>query len=99
VAEAHVPRVERLRVAALQALEPAGEVGLGAVQDEVVVRRHQAQRVHRPPVPLGTHPQVGEERAPVVVVTEDCAPVDPARDDVEVPVGETGAKNARHDDQ
>jgi hypothetical protein len=96
VAEALVPLVERLRVAALQALEPSRELGLGAVQDEVEVRGHQTERVHRPSVPLGAHPQVGEERAPVVVVPEDRAPVHAAREDVEVPVGEAGAKDARH---
>jgi hypothetical protein len=96
VAEALVPLVERLRVVALQALESSRELRLGAVQDEVEVRRHQAERVHRPPVPLGTHPQGGEERAPVVVVPEDRAPVHAARDDVEVPVREAGAKDARH---
>jgi hypothetical protein len=38
-AESAVAVVEALRVVAEQALEAAGELGLGAVEDDVVVRR------------------------------------------------------------
>jgi hypothetical protein len=61
VSEAPVALVERLRVAALETLEAARELGLGAVQDEVVVRRHEAERVQRPAVSLDAHPHVGQE--------------------------------------
>jgi hypothetical protein len=96
VAEAAMPLVEGLRVAALEALDAAGELGLGAVKDEVVVRRHQAERVHRPAKALGARADVGEEEAPVVVVTEDRAAVDPARHHVEVPVRKRGSRHPRH---
>jgi hypothetical protein len=96
VAEALVTLVERLRVAALQALKAPGELGLRAVQNEVVVRRHQTERVQRPPVALGARPDVREEGAPVVVVPEDRAPVHSARRDVEVPIGERGSQDAWH---
>jgi hypothetical protein len=96
VAEAAVPLVERLRVAALEPLDAAGELGLRAVEDEVVVRRHQAERVHRPAIALGARVDVGEEEAPVVVVAEDRAAVDPARHHVEVPVRKRGSWHPRH---
>jgi hypothetical protein len=96
VPEASVPLVERLRVAALEALDAARELGLRAVEDEVVVRRHQAQRVHRPAEPFGARVDVGEEEAPVVVVAEDRAAVDAARHDVEVAVRKRGSRDARH---
>jgi hypothetical protein len=74
-AEAVVTMVERLRVEAQQALEPTRELGLGAVNDEVVVRGHQAQRVHRPAVALGAAEDQPEKPAPIVVVAEDRAAV------------------------
>jgi hypothetical protein len=74
-AEAVVTMVERLRVAAEHALQPAGELGLGAVDDEVVVRGHQAQRVHRPAVALGAAEDQPEKPAEIVVVAEDRAAV------------------------
>jgi hypothetical protein len=61
VSEAPVPLVEGLRVAALETLEAARELGLGAVQDEVVVRGHEAERVQRPAVSLDARPHVGQE--------------------------------------
>jgi hypothetical protein len=96
VAEAPVALVEGLRVAALEALDAAGELRLGAVEDEVVVRRHQAERVHRPVEALGAGSDVGEEEAPVVVVAEDRAAVDAARHHVEVPVRQRGSRHPRH---
>jgi hypothetical protein len=83
--------VEPLRVASVQTLEPAGQVRLRALEDDVVVRRHQAERVHRPPVALDAELQKPEERAPVVVVAEDRDSVDPPREDVEEAVGERRA--------
>jgi hypothetical protein len=56
------------------------------VEDDVVVRGHQAERVDRPAVALGAEADAGEEQPPVVVVAEDRAPVHAARDDVEVAV-------------
>jgi hypothetical protein len=96
VPEASVALVERLRVAPLEALDAARELGLGAVEDEVVVRRHQAERVHRPAVALGAAVDVGEEEAPVVVVPEDRAAVDAACHHVEVPVRQRSSRHPRH---
>ena len=75
VSEAPVALVERLRVAALQALEATREVRPRAVEHQVVVRRHEAEGVERPAVPLRARPQMGQKRAPVGVVAEDRAAV------------------------
>jgi hypothetical protein len=96
MAEATVALVEGLRVAALEALDAAGQLGLGAVEDEVVVRRHQAERVHRPAEAFRAGADVCEEEAPVVVVAEDRAAVHAARHHVEVPVRKRGSRHARH---
>jgi hypothetical protein len=88
--------VEGLRVPAVEALHAAGQVRLGRVEDEVEVRRHETQRMERPAVALRAELDEPQERAPVVVVPEDRAPVDAAREDVEVPVGQRCAKHARH---
>jgi hypothetical protein len=95
-AETDVLVVEPLRVASVQALQPAGQVRLGRVQDQVVVRRHEAQRMHRPPVTVRAELDEPQKRAPVVVVPEDRAAVDATREDVEVPIRQRCAKHARH---
>jgi hypothetical protein len=94
--ETSVPLVERLRVAALEALDAAREVGPGAAEDEVVVRRHQAEGVERPAVALRAGVDVGQERAPVVVVAEDRAAVHAPGHHVEVAVRKRGSRHARH---
>jgi hypothetical protein len=94
--EALVALVERLRVAALEALKASRELGLRAVQDEVVVRRHQAEGVQRPPVPLDARPNVCQKGAPIAVVPEDRAAVDSAGGDVEVAIGKRGAQDTGH---
>jgi hypothetical protein len=80
--------VERLRVPAFQQLEAAGQLGLRGVEDEVEVCRHEAERVHRPPVPLDAPRYELEEVTTILVVAEDRAAVDATREDVEVPVGQ-----------
>jgi len=75
VSVAPVALVERLRVTALQTLDATRELRPGAVEDEVVVRRHEGEGVERPAVALGARPQVGQERAAVGVVAEDRAAV------------------------
>src|SRR6266511_5441373 len=50
MAPAPVTRVEALRVAAVQPLESGGQLGDGRLDDEVIVVRHQAERVHSPVV-------------------------------------------------
>jgi hypothetical protein len=94
--EAAMSFVERLRVAAVQTLEPPRELRLRRVQDDVVVRRHQAESVHRPPEPLRARAKEREEVPAVGVVDEDVAPSDAARHHVEVAVGKARAENAGH---
>lgn len=96
VPETAMSLVEGLRVAAVQALEPARELRLGRVEDDVVVRRHEAERVDCPPETLCARAQEREEVPAVGVVDEDPAPVDAAREHVEVAVGKARAGNARH---
>jgi hypothetical protein len=86
VPEAHVLRVEGLGVPAQQAVHPARELRLRRVQDEVEVRRHQAQRVHAPAEALDAGAEPGEEEASVLVVAENGAAAHATRHDVEVAV-------------
>ncbi len=58
-AEPTMAVIEALPVVAEQTLEAAGEVGLRGVEDEVVVRRQQAEGVDRPAVALGTEADAG----------------------------------------
>ncbi|MGH3109981.1 MAG: hypothetical protein ACRDQT_03565, partial [Gaiellaceae bacterium] len=88
--------VEGLCVAAEQPLQPARQLGLRCVKDEVVVGRHQAERVNSPAVALEAEEDLREKRAAIRIVAEDRAAVDAARHDVEVPVGQRRSKDARH---
>jgi len=97
VSETAVAFVELLRVAAVQQLEPAREPLPRRVEDEVVVRRHEAEGVDRPVEPVDAAPEVREEVTAVGVVLEDGAARGAARDHMEVPVGERRAENASHD--
>ena len=80
--------VERLRMPPFQELEAAGQVRLGALEDEVEVRRHEAERVDRPPIPLHAPGHEAEKVATILVVTEDRAAVDASREHVEEAVWE-----------
>jgi hypothetical protein len=96
VAEAPVALVELLGVAAEEPLQTARELRLGAVEDQVIVRRHETERVQLPAEALDAGLQEDEEPAPVVVVAEDRAAVDAARHDVEVAVRKRGPRHASH---
>jgi hypothetical protein len=96
VAEAAVALVEVPRITPEESLEAAGELRLRALEHEVEVRRHQAERVDRPAVELGAGQKLSKEEAPIVVVAKDGAAVDSARRDVEVPIGQRGSQHARH---
>jgi hypothetical protein len=76
VAESDMTLVEPLCVAAVEALNPARELDPRRVKNEVVVRRHEAQRVDDPPVALCAGTEVRKEDASVYVISEDRAPVD-----------------------
>lgn len=95
-AEALVTAVESLCVPAEEPLQPTRELGLGRVENEVVVRRQQAERLQRPAVMLRAEEDLSEKRAPIVVITKDRAAVDAARHDVEVAVGERRSQDSGH---
>ncbi|HVM17976.1 MAG TPA: hypothetical protein VM290_10385 [Gaiellaceae bacterium] len=96
VSPAAVRAVEALRVDAVQALHPEGELLAGAFDDEVVVVAHQAERLHRPATALDDLEEDPEELAAVVVRQEDEALLDAPRGDVEVAVREERPKLPRH---
>jgi hypothetical protein len=96
VAATAVAEVEALCVTAAQVLHASGEARLSRLDDEVVVVAHQAEDVDRPVVALDGDRQKPQEREPVLVVARDRGPVDTARRDVEVAVGQRGAQDARH---
>lgn len=78
MAETDVALVEELRVAAVQPLDSIGQVDALRVEDEVVVGRHQAERVDRPAEALDTEAHMGQEHSAIDVVPRDRAAVDPA---------------------
>jgi co-chaperonin GroES (HSP10) len=96
VPPATVASVEALRVAAVQALEPSGELRDGRLHDKVVVVRHQAERVQAPVVLADDDPEEAEEEPAVVVVAVDRDLPSATRSDVEVAVGEDVAWQPRH---
>lgn len=88
--------VEQLRVAAIQTLEAARELDARGVKHEVVVRRHQAERVDRPVEAFDAGAHMRQEHSPVGIVSDDGASVDPARDHMEVAIRKCGSKHPWH---
>ncbi len=86
VAEADVSLIEQLRVAAVQSLDSRREPDARGMENEVIVRRHQAERLDDPVVTLDADADMCEEHPPVCIVPDDGAAVDPARHHMEVPV-------------
>jgi hypothetical protein len=66
------------------------------VEDEVVVGRHQAERVHRPVAALDAAAEVPQEVQAVGAVAVDVTAGHAPRVDVEVAVRERGTKDAGH---
>ena len=93
VAAARVLRVELLGVDAVDAMERLREVVAQALDDEVVVVRHQAESVNVEAEAFDCLPQLGEEAAAVVAVEVDGAAFDTARRRVPDAVG--GERRAR----
>ena len=93
VAGARVLRVELLGVDAVDAMERLREVIAQALDDEVVVVRHQAESVNVEAEAFDRLPQLGEEAAAVVAVEVDGAAFDTARRRVPDAVG--GERRAR----
>ena len=97
VPAAPVLRVEPLRVAAVDAVECLREGVAEALDDEVVVVRHQAEHVRPEPESAHGLPELREELAPVVPVEVDPSPLDAARRHVpDAVVRERGAREPSH---
>ena len=97
VATADVLRVEVLGVDAVDAVERAREVIAQALDDEVVVVRHQAESVDVQAEPFDCLPELGEEAAAVVAVEVDRAASDAARGGVpDAIVGKRRARQPGH---
>jgi hypothetical protein len=93
VATARVLRVEVLCVDAVDAVERSRELIAQALNDEVVVVRHQAESVNVEAEPFDCLPELGEEAAAVVAVEVDRAAFDAARRGV--PDAVVGKRRAR----
>jgi co-chaperonin GroES (HSP10) len=96
VAAASVALVEGGGVDAVEPLHPRRKARARASEDEVIVRRHQAQRVKFPAVIVCARDEEAEERAAVGCVSEQRGVGDGVCVDMEVAVGERAAKDARH---
>jgi len=96
VAPAAVACVEPLGVPAVQLLEPGRELRDGRLYDEVVVVRHQAERVQAPVVLADDEAEESQEDPAVVVVPVDGDPSGTARGDVEPAVGEDVSRQPCH---
>jgi hypothetical protein len=82
VPPALVPPVVRLRVRAVEPLQPVGEPPELGLDDEVVVVRHQAEGVNAPVVALDLPREECEEEAVVVGVAKGGGAGDASRGDV-----------------
>jgi hypothetical protein len=96
VAGALVPLVEAESMDAVQALHPEPQLRDGRVDDEVVVRRHQAERVDGPVEAGDALSEQTEEGQAVGVVAVDRATIDAARRHVEDAVRQRAAQPSRH---
>ena len=82
----------------VEQLHACGELLASGLDDDVVVVAHQAERVAPPVVGDDGRGEKHEEEATVLVVEEDRDLARAARADVEdPPLGELGARSARHD--
>jgi hypothetical protein len=97
---APVLRVEALGVEAVHPVERGRERVAGALDDEVVVVGHQAERVGVQAEAADRPPELGEELPAVVAVEEDLPPLDAARRRVPDPVlGKRRSRHASHPSQ
>jgi hypothetical protein len=70
VPRAMVPAVEVARVAAVEKLHARRQIGLGSLHKEVLVVRHERERVHAPPVGLDGPTKPVRPFCPVFVVSD-----------------------------
>jgi hypothetical protein len=96
VSAAVVAQVEALGVDPVQDVHASGEVRPGRLDDQVVVRIHEAERVAAPGIALDDVREEREEPKAIVVVPEDDGAGDAVRGDVEEPVRENPPENASH---
>jgi hypothetical protein len=88
--------VEELRVDAVEAVQASRERRTGGLDDEMVVRPHEAERVAAPSVPFDCFREQAQERDAVRVVAEERLAVDGACRHVVDPVGERPTKRSGH---
>jgi hypothetical protein len=89
--------VECFGVVPVDTVEGAGECGAPALDDEVVVVRHQAEGDRLEVEPSDRGAQLGEKAASVLAVAEDALACDPARRDVpHAVVRKRRARKPRH---
>jgi hypothetical protein len=96
VARLVVPVVERHRVDAVEVVHALRDVRVRRLHDQVVVGRHQAVGVDRPPAPAGDLAEESQKELAVVVAAVDRRPADAARDDVVDPVRDARTAEAGH---
>jgi hypothetical protein len=96
VTPAFVAPVEPQGVDSVQSVQPARHGVDGRLEDEVVVRRHQAVRVELPIEAFDALPEEPQEVRSVDSVAEDRPVVDADGGDVEDAVGQLRTKDARH---
>jgi hypothetical protein len=92
-----VPTIEAQGVRAVQVLHPGRQALSRRLDDEVVVRTHQAEGVAVPGVAIDNQREQREEVPSVVVVQVDEPPEDRSGGDVEDPVRQVATANARHE--
>jgi hypothetical protein len=97
VAAAFVPPVEAQGVRAVQELHAAGELLHGRLEDEVVVRGHQAVGVELPAEALACVAEEREEGLAVDAVAVDGGVIDAERRHVEDAVVEDAAQESWHE--
>ena len=88
--------VEALRIDAVQILHPVREPLDGRLDDEVVVRAHQAERVALPAVAADDEREQAQEVEAVGIVDENQPPEHAKSGDLEDPVRKLAASNAGH---
>jgi hypothetical protein len=96
VAVPSMARVEALCVDAVQVLHPGRELLDGRLDDEVVVRAHEAERMALPAVAPDHQREQSEEVQAVGIVDEHQPAENAARGDLEDPVGKLSAANPGH---
>jgi hypothetical protein len=91
-----VAPVVRLRVDAVQVVQATGELELGRVDDQVVVRAHEAVAVDSPAMAADGDREQAQEEDAVGVVAEGVLRVHRSRRDVEQAVGKRPPQTSRH---